>query len=121
MLDQFPMHTILWYILTFVSPLFGVAICTVGGVFCYRWARSRRIGRVAAVLGYLFATSLPIYLTAMSVKLGIYLADRQVFIFHGEATWLHMIITFYYVGFAILSNLALWVSFTFMRLERPHP
>jgi hypothetical protein len=119
--DLIAMHKVVWHIVTFGIPLLGVVICTVGGTLCYRWAKSQRVGYVSAALAYLLATSLPIGIAAMSIWLGGYLGSRhKIYIFFGEDTWGLYTFMLFYIGFAIISNLALWVIFTFMRLKRAH-
>jgi hypothetical protein len=115
------MHSIFYYIvqiaLTVGSSLLGVVICIGGGVFCYRSAKSRQIGRITAALAYFFATLLPFGVAWMSGRLGNYLEHvHKTDVFFGEATWGMFILMYGYIGFAIVANLVLWLILGFMKV-----
>jgi len=115
------MHSIFYYIvqiaLTVGSSLLGVVICIGGGVFCYRSAKSRRIGRITAALAYFFATLLPFGVAWMSLQFGGYLGDvHKNYIFFGEATMGLYILMGCYVSFAIVANFVLWLILGFMKV-----
>src|SRR5262249_8179606 len=112
------MSSLLWYIITLGIPLFGVAICTVGCTLCYRWARSRRIGLVSAMLGYLVATALPIGLAVMAIKCGSYLASHDIEVFCCEKTMLLVVLMLYYFWLAIASNMVLSLTLGLISLRR---
>ena len=114
--DKF--YNMVQIILTLGSPLLGVVICTVGGAFCYRFVKSRRIGRISAAFAYLFATLLPFGVAWMSCQFGSYLGEvHKNYVFFGEATMGLFFLMFYYIGFAIVANLVLWLILGFMKVE----
>ena len=112
------MRSTLWYVFTFGIPLLGVTICALGGAVVYRRARSNRARRVVAALYYFAATSLPLILASMAMKLGSYLAFRyESYVFFGEDTWLLFILMAGYFWFAVVCNLLLWLVLVFMRAK----
>jgi len=115
------MHKIVWHIVTFGIPLLGVFICTIGGRLCYRWAKTHKVGYFTVALSYIFASSLPIGLAAMCIWLGGYLGSRHKgYLYYGEDTWALYTFMFFYIGLAIIFNVALWVILTYMRVKREH-
>ena len=108
-----------YFILTFGSPLLGVVICTVGGAWCYRFVKSDKINRVSAAIVYFVATLIPIGTALMCIGFGNYLADTHGnYVFFGEETFGLCIFMLYYIGFAILSNFILWLILARMKTKR---
>lgn len=113
------MHSSLWYIFTFSIPFFGVAICSAGGVLCYRWARARRIGRLPAAVSYLVASLLPFCFAWLGRALGSYVAhSRQDYSFFGEETWALFTAMLFCAGLAIVANVALWIALAMLKQNR---
>lgn len=105
------MRSITWYIVTFGIPLLGLVTCTFGGVQVYLRAKRQFIGCGVAALVHLVATAFPLGLAEFGVKLGSYLANRHgIYVFSGEDTWALFTFMVFYLGLAVISNLALWIA-----------
>jgi hypothetical protein len=62
---------------------------------------------------------LPFALAGLAMWLGGFLGSAyRIYAFFGEATWALYTVMVFYLGFALICNVALWVTFVYMKSKR---
>ena len=113
------MQNVVQIIVIYGIPLVGILVCTMGGAWCYRRAKAQRRGLIVTALLYFVATALPVGLSMLSIMLGSYLGSKHhIYLLWGEATWGIFIIMPFYIIFAIITNLVLWLLLAILKWRR---